>query len=217
MYDQSDKEGRTEDKQKKNTGITKLWKVTTHESENFLHYYKSGRPKSLNRIFINMNLHNIVHSVQCATEHRWFLHQLAVLLNWWSNFHLHFLHTNLTWTAWPSIGVDRGHCPAFHTLAGGGNGTVIPLQVGRGQRREGVQRQAIWTGQPLFEVQQVLWLVVLWHIRGHVEVWNILLKKGAGNLRSGTAQSSYLPTPWYCPNQKWFLSTTELLQNSLRL
>ena len=54
------------------------------------------------------------------------------------------------------------------TFAGRGNGTVIPLQIGRGEGCEGVERQTVRTRQPLLKVQKILWLVVFRHVGGYV-------------------------------------------------
>lgn len=60
------------------------------------------------------------------------------------------------------------------TLTGRGDGAVVPLQVGGGERGEGVQRKAVGARQTLLEVQQVMWFVVLGHVRCHIQIRHVL-------------------------------------------
>lgn len=69
------------------------------------------------------------------------------------------------------------------TFAGGGYGTVVPLQVSGGEGGEGVQGQAVRAGQPLLKVEQVLGFVVLWHVWGHVQIRHILWKRSTQTLQ----------------------------------
>lgn len=68
--------------------------------------------------------------------------------------------------------------PAPLTFTGWSNGTVVPLQVGGGDRVEGVERETVravhGAGQAVLKVQQVLRFVVIWHVRGQIQVRSVL-------------------------------------------
>lgn len=78
-------------------------------------------------------------------------------------------------------GSDANQSKSGHTrlltFTGGGDGAVIPLQVGGGEGGEGVQGQAVGAGQPLLKVQQVLGFVVFRHVGGHVQIRHILFQR----------------------------------------
>lgn len=92
--------------------------------------------------------------------------------------------------------------PGALTLAGWGNGAVIPLQVGGGDGVEGVEGQAVRTlhgaGEAVFEVQQVLRFVVVRHVGGQVQVRGVLRRERRGQAWLREALGGRAQT---CPRQ----------------